>query len=113
MSPSRGSPHLTCGTRNADGSLNIDIRVQTRSGRLMLGSVKNGRLKLRLTAPPVDGKANQQAMKLLAKSFGAAPSRIKLIRGRTSRDKSFHITGATQIPPVVLAANTHPSGDNQ
>jgi len=95
--------HLTCGRYETDGSIVIDIRVQARSSRISVGTVENGRLKLRLTAPPVDGKANQQAAGILAKSFGVAPSRVELIRGRTSRDKSFRISAATHIPAVVLA----------
>ncbi len=70
---------------------------------MAIGIVENGRLKLRLTAPPVDGKANKQAIKLLAKLFGVAPSRIDLIRGRTSRDKSFRLAGVTRIPAVAVA----------
>jgi len=103
---------LACGKRDADGSLIIDIRVQARSSRLAIGNVENGRLKLRLTAPPVDGKANRQAIKLLAKSFGVAPTRVALLRGRTSRDKSFRITGVDHIPPVMLAnEDRHDAGE--
>ena len=106
MSDDRTGLRLACGKRDADGSLIVDIRVQARSSRLAIGHVENGRLRLRLTAPPVDGKANQQAVKLLAKSFGVAPSRVVLLRGRTSRNKSFRITGAARIPPVMLADET-------
>jgi len=105
----RAGQRLTCGRYETDGSIVIDIRVQARSSRLAVGTVENGRLKLRLTAPPVDGKANQQAAGILAKSFGVAPSRVALIRGRTSRDKSFRISAATRIPPVVLANDDAPN----
>ena len=111
MTDNRADLRLTCGQCGVDGSLVIDIRVQARSSRLTVGTVENSRLKLRLTAPPVDGKANQQAIKLLAKSFGVAPSHVKLIRGRTSRDKSFRITDATKIPPVVFADNDNHDSD--
>ncbi|MDP6673896.1 MAG: DUF167 domain-containing protein [Gammaproteobacteria bacterium] len=103
MTDKRVDLQLNCGRCDSDGSLIIDIRVQTRSSRLAADSVENGRLKLHLTAPPVDGKANQQAIKLLAKSFGVAPSHVELIRGKTSRDKSFRITNAVRIPPIALA----------
>jgi|GEM_PF-453652 uncharacterized protein len=103
----RGVRHLNCGRCNKDGSLIIDIRVQPRSSRLAVGNVENGKLKLHLTAPPVDGKANQQATKLLAKWIGVAPSRVELIRGQKSRDKSFRITGIIQIPPSLLYTSEH------
>ncbi|MDH3978091.1 MAG: DUF167 family protein [Gammaproteobacteria bacterium] len=81
----------------------LQTRVQTRSSRLALGQSENGRLKLRLTAPPVDGQANQQAIKLLSKAFGTAPSRIRIIRGEMGRNKTFEISGATKIPPEIEA----------
>ena len=65
---------LTCGRYETDGSMVIDIRVQARSSRIAVGTVENGRLKLR----------------------------------RTSRDKSFRISAATHIPPVVLADEDAP-----
>jgi uncharacterized protein (TIGR00251 family) len=99
--------HLNCGRHDKDGSLVIDTRVQPHSSQLAVGSIENGKLKLRLTAPPVDGKANQQATKLLAKWFGVAPSRVELIRGQTSRDKSFRITGIIRIPPSLLYTAEH------
>ncbi|HJP38447.1 MAG: DUF167 domain-containing protein [Gammaproteobacteria bacterium] len=96
----------------ADGSLIINIRVQARSSRLAVGNVKNGRLRLRLTAPPVDGKANQQAIKLLARLFAVAPSQVELVRGKASRDKSFRIINATRIPPNAFIDACNSSGGN-
>ena len=81
----------------------LETRMQTRSSQLTLGQAENGRLKLRLTASPVDGQANQQAIKLLAKAFGTAPSRIRITRGETSRNKTFEIAGATLIPLEIKA----------
>jgi uncharacterized protein (TIGR00251 family) len=85
-----------------DRDLWLETRVQPRSSRLGLGKVENGRLKLRLTAPPADGKANQQARELLAKSFGVGMSRVKLMKGQTHRNKQFFICEPSCLPAEVF-----------
>lgn len=61
-------------------------------------------MKIRLTAPPVDGKANEQARKLLAKAFDVGVSRVSLIRGRNSRDKIFRIVAPERLPAGIVDA---------
>ena len=51
-----------------------------------------GRLKIYLTVPPVDGKANKALIKFLAKHFEVKKSSVKLVRGQKSRDKIVAIT---------------------
>jgi len=97
----RHQPSLCCG-KWVQRDLILDTRVQTRSSQLQLGQVKNGRLKLRLTAPPADGKANLQARKLLAKSFGVGISRVKLVNGQTHRNKQFLIQEPSRFPSEVF-----------
>jgi len=94
-------PALPFGQWDGD-VLRLAVRVHTRSKRLEIGPAENGRLKLRLTAPPVDGKANAQARKLLADSFGVTVARVTLISGKTSRDKKFTINGPRCIPEETL-----------
>jgi uncharacterized protein YggU (UPF0235/DUF167 family) len=43
--------------------------------------------------------------------FGVAPSRVELLRGRTSRNKSFRISGATLLPPITLAGDDAKGSD--
>lgn len=93
--------NLNCGRCEADGSIIIATRVKARSSRLAVGPVRHGKLSLYLTAPPVDGEANRQATRLLADAFGVAPSRVELVRGRMSREKSFRIRGATRMPSPI------------
>ena len=50
-------------------------------------TLHDGVLRVHVTAPPADGKANKAVLKLLAKALGVAPSRLTLIRGQTGRDK--------------------------
>ncbi len=51
----------------------------------------DGSLTVYAKAPAIEGRANVAAMKLLAKHFGVAPSKVKLVRGATSKNKIFEI----------------------
>lgn len=55
-------------------------------------------LKIRITAPPVDGKANAHLMKFIAKHFGVAKSKVEIIRGEMSREKQLCIHGPDKFP---------------
>lgn len=71
----------------------VVVRVQARASRnAVLGDV-GGKLKVAVTASPVDGKANLAVIKLLAKHFGVPPSRIQIIRGEHAREKLVQIEG--------------------
>ena len=48
---------------------------------------------IRVTAPPVDGRANDALCRLIAKKAGVAPSRVRVIRGHTARDKTLDVGG--------------------
>lgn len=96
----RPRPELACG-RWHDGTLLLPVRVQPRARRVALGPLIGGRLKLSLTAPPVDGKANAQARELLATAFGVSASRVTLAQGESARDKLFRIDDPQLIPPEI------------
>ena len=51
----------------------------------------DGSLTIYIKAPAIEGRANLAAIKLVAKHYGVAPSRVKLVRGTTSRNKVFEI----------------------
>lgn len=61
----------------------------------MIAGEENGRLKVRLQAPPVEGKANRELLKLLSKALGISKSRVRLEAGERSRDKSVLLVGIT------------------
>jgi uncharacterized protein (TIGR00251 family) len=73
----------------------VTVRLQPRSSRPGLKGVSNGVLELRVAAPPVDGRANEEARRLLAKIFGVAKSAVRLTAGGKSRNKVFVIAGVT------------------
>ncbi len=51
---------------------------------------------IRVTAPPVDGKANDALCRLVAKAAGVAPTRVRVIRGHTARDKVLAVEGVDE-----------------
>ena len=72
------------------------IRVIPRSSRNTIGDRDTeGRLKVKLTAPPVDGEANKVLVRFLAKRLGVSPGKISIRKGETSRNKLVHVEGQT------------------
>jgi uncharacterized protein (TIGR00251 family) len=72
-------------------SFRLSVRVTPRSGRDEVGVSADGSLKVRLTAPPVDDKANEALVELLARHFAVPKSAIRIVRGRTGRNKIVEI----------------------
>jgi uncharacterized protein (TIGR00251 family) len=71
------------------------VRVQPRAARDGVGGVREGALVVRLTAPPVDGKANAALARFLGRLLGVAPTAIEVVRGATGRDKVVRVAGLT------------------
>lgn len=70
----------------------IKIRVLPRSSKNeVIGEMADGTLKVKLTAPPVDGKANDSLIKLLADYFDKPKHKIKIAAGATSKNKTIEI----------------------
>ena len=73
----------------------FSVRVVPRASKSEIVGEHDGALKVRIASPPVDGAANDELIKLLAKSFGAARSAVKIVSGHSSRLKQVSITGAS------------------
>ena len=71
----------------------IRVRLRPRGGRDELIGMRDGVLQARVSAPPVDGKANKALCRLIAKSAGVAPSRVSVVRGEKARDKVVRVQG--------------------
>jgi len=71
----------------------IRVRLRPRGGRDELIGMRDGVLQARVSAPPVDGKANKALCRLIAKRLGVAPSRVSVARGEKSRDKLVRVAG--------------------
>ena len=74
-----------------DGAVTIKVKVQPRAPRTEIVGEHAGTLKLRVAAPPVDGKANEECRRFLAKLFGVSATSVEIISGETSRDKVIRI----------------------
>ena len=72
------------------------VRVQPRAKQNHLTGFKEGVLQVRLTAPPVEGKANEVLVKFLADFLDVAKSRVSIERGLTGRNKTVIIEGMSQ-----------------
>jgi uncharacterized protein len=71
----------------------LAVRVQARARRDEIAGERAGSLLVRVTAPPVEGKANVAVCRLIAKRLGLAPGRVAVVRGASSRDKLVEIEG--------------------
>ena len=74
----------------------IEIRVQPRASRNTITGLKDGILRIRVTAPPVNGQANAAVIALLAEALGVPKSAIRLIRGASSREKLLEVETMSQ-----------------
>jgi uncharacterized protein len=88
-------------TATVTGTL-LRLRVQPRARSEHLDGLRDGSVRLRLTAPPVDGAANAACLAFLARILGVSRAQVRLQAGVKSRDKLVHITGLT--PAQVAAA---------
>lgn len=74
----------------------LAIRLQPRARRDEVVGERGGAIVVRITAPPVDGKANAALCAFVAKAAGVAASRVQIVRGQTSRDKILRVEGVTE-----------------
>jgi uncharacterized protein len=74
----------------------VNVRLQPRARRNEVVGERGDAFVIRVTAPPVDGKANIALCALLAKLLRIPPSRVDVVRGQTSRDKVVRVEGVAQ-----------------
>ena len=73
----------------------ISVRLTPRAGRDAIDGWDGERLRVRVAAAPVDGRANEALLHLLAKTVGVAPSRVALVSGAQARTKIVDIDGVS------------------
>jgi len=76
----------------------VNVRVLARGSRSGIQGVKDGRLQVKTTSPPVGGAANKDGIRQLADEFDVPPSRVLLHRGASQRLKTFRILRPGRIP---------------
>jgi uncharacterized protein len=84
----------------------LQVRVQPRASVARVEGVQGERLRLRVTAPPLEGAANAACIALLAQALGVRRSQVHLQAGEKSRDKLFRITGLTAAEVAAVLGTT-------
>jgi uncharacterized protein (TIGR00251 family) len=79
----------------------VSVRVTAGARRSEVIEAMSDRLRVRISAPAVEGKANAELQRFLAKLFGVRRSAVSVVRGERARDKTIRIVGVT-APPVDL-----------
>jgi len=77
------------------GGVRVELRIQPGASSTGLAGTHAGRLKLRVQAPPLDGRANDAVIEWLARRLGVPRRNVTLLWGATSRDKTVEIVGVT------------------
>lgn len=90
---------LTAIVQQQDGLL-LNLYIQPKSSRDQIIGLHGDELKVAITAPPVDGKANAHLTKYLAKYFGVAKNQVRIVKGELGRHKQ--VTIATSTIPIEL-----------
>jgi hypothetical protein len=86
---------MTLAIRQDGAAVLFDVQVVPRASRDRVGPIVGERLKVQLTAPPVDGAANEALRQTLARALGVAPRAVTIVRGESSRKKTVRVDGAT------------------
>jgi uncharacterized protein len=79
--------------QQADNAIILSVKVVPRSSRTAIAGILNGMLKVKLSAAPEKGKANQALVEFLADTLGIKKNAIKITSGQTSPVKTLEITG--------------------
>ena len=80
----------------------LSVRVVPRSSKEGVAGFEGGVVRIRLNAPPVEGKANEALVRFLAKAVGVPRNRITLVTGVRGRSKVVRVAGVT--PAALMAA---------
>jgi uncharacterized protein (TIGR00251 family) len=86
-----------------DGALSFAVRVQPRASRDEIAGEWQDSLKIRLTAPPVDDRANDALRRLLAARLKVPLAAVRIVAGEHSRSKRVEVRGATRAVILALA----------
>jgi uncharacterized protein (TIGR00251 family) len=79
--------------REDGGAVTLELLIQPRASRTRAVGEHDGRLKVQLAAPPVDGEANAALVEFLARALGVKKGAVELLRGDTGRRKTVRVAG--------------------
>jgi len=84
--------------REEVGAVVLSLHVQPGAKRTGVAGIHGDALKIRLAAPPVDGKANAELLRFLAAAFGVPLRNVTLVRGEASRQKTVRVMAPSRRP---------------
>ena len=87
-------------------ALILELHVQPGAKQDEIVGLHGDRLKIKISAPPVDGKANRHLLKFLATTFGVSKTQVSLLRGETGRMKTVRIEAPTKLPAQLEIAGS-------
>ncbi len=93
---------MSAASQTSDG-LVLRLYIQPKASRDCIIGLHGDELKVAITAPPVDGKANAHLVKYLAKQFRVAKGQVLVEKGELGRHKQIKIIDPQQIPTEVAA----------
>jgi hypothetical protein len=99
------TPYVT----TTGAGIDLKVRVIPRSSKNQVGGVRQDALVVKLTAPPVDGKANHALLKFLAKRLGIAPSLLSIEKGASARDKLVQISAEAGMTEGDVISRLRPA----
>ena len=83
--------------KKAESALTLNIKVEPRSSKSGIVGPYGDALKVKLTSPPVEGKANKELIEVLAKGFKIAKKNVEIISGQSSKNKVVRLTGVSSV----------------
>ena len=89
--------------RDGENGVRFAVRVQPRASRSEIAGVHGDAMKIRLTAPPVDGAANEALVELIAEVLGVGRRAVRIVSGESSRSKVVEVEGVTAAAVLRLA----------
>jgi uncharacterized protein len=90
----------------AGGEARFAVRVQPRASRTAIEGARDGALVAKLTAPPVEGEANEALIELLADSLKVPKSAVRILSGLRGRTKRVSVRGVSAVQVRELATLT-------
>lgn len=94
-----------------DGLLTFTVRVVPRASRSEIVGEHDGALRVRIAAPPVEGAANDELVRLLARKLRVSRSAIRIAAGQTAKLKRIVVTGASGAALADLISDNSASGN--
>lgn len=94
------------GYTEPDGALVFAVRVAPRASQTAAAGEHDGALKVRVAAPPVEGAANEELTRFLAKRLGVTARSVEIVSGQTSKTKVVRVAGASAADLLRLAAGS-------